>query len=407
MIIKKSELIENIKCNLISIIILMNSFQLILSWDFNIRINMWIEYGLIFLILIISKFRIKNIKNIIIMIVSLFIFAVNILLVNSKMLNEYIKEFFLMSLPLIIIFLIDIDLKKFTKIFYIYNIINAILYLLFLLLNGGNRVEDYMTYGYYSIFSISYIIVYSYYHKHLKTLICAFITIPIILINGNRGIILIIGMLILLILLVNNKINFLKKSIIFILIIILLLNINYIAKFILDFISNNYDIENSYSIRNLYSMLESNGTEQLFGGRYDIYKQSIQEIEKHPLLGMGIASFNEKYGYFPHNIFLDVYSTFGIILGTIYLGYLGVLGYKIYKISKGDMQVQILFIFMIANIMKLMISKTFIHDSVIWLYISLGNLIITKYYNKIKDINEKEREELYEKSKNNDIYTNL
>ena len=48
--IKVNNIIDIIKYNLISIVILMNSLQFILSNDFNIRFNMWIEYGFIIII---------------------------------------------------------------------------------------------------------------------------------------------------------------------------------------------------------------------------------------------------------------------------------------------------------------------------------------------------------------------
>ena len=404
MVIRKNELLENIKYNLISIIILMNPLQLILFWDFNIRINMWIEYGLILIILILVKFKIKSIKNLIVLFVSLFLFFINIILNNSTTLNEYLKEFLLKGVPLIIIFSFDIDMKKFAKIFYFYNILNAVLYLFLLVINGNNRIEDYMTFGYYTIFSISYIVVYAYYHRNIKTVIIALTTIPFILINGNRGIILVIAMLIFLLVFTNKKITLTKKILFFILSVIVLLNINSIAQNLLGLIANNFNVKDSYSIRNLYAMTESNGFEEMFGGRYGIYLQAIKEIKNHPIFGLGIAGFNAKYGYFPHNILLDIYASFGVILGTIYLFLLILLTCKFYKVSKANIEVRIFFIFILANMMKLILSKTFIHDSVIWLYISMGCLIITKYYYK-RDIIKKE--EINESKTNNNIYSNI
>ena len=98
---------------------------------------------------------------------------------------------------------------------------------------------------------------------------------------------------------------------------------------------------------------------------------------------MGIAGFQDKYGYFPHNLIIDVYVTFGLILGTIYLIYIVDLGIKLNNISLRNIEVKILFIFMVSNAIKLMLSKTFIYDPTIWLYISLGNLISTKYLKEV------------------------
>lgn len=401
MLINKRELIENLKYNLISIIILMNAFQLVLNWSFNININMWIEYALIILLLIISKFKIRNLKNILVILICSVIFAINILLNDTEILRFYLNQFLIFALPLLIIFMIDIDLKSFTKIFFYYNVINILLYLLYVLVYSNGSIKDYMSFGYFAMFSLSYIIVYAYYNKYFKTMICALVTVPIIIINGNRGTILIVGTLIFLIMLMSNKTNKIKKIAIFVLLMIIISNINNIAKFSLDFVTQVFKIEDTYSIRNLYNMLDSRSTESLLGGRYYIYENTVKEIGDHPILGMGVAAFQNKYGYFPHNLFLDVYSTFGIILGTLYFIYLVIMSIKLYKLSVVDMQVRILFIFMFANLMKLILSKTFIYDSAIWLYIALGNLILVKYKKRMHNQSNKMQILVEDKRENN------
>lgn len=392
--IKVNNIIDVIKYNLISIVILMNSLQFILSKDFNIHFNMWIEYGFIIIIFGISKFKIKSRKNLIVLLISILGFLISKLLVNSETLNYYINQFELYALPIIIIGLLDIDFKKFIKVFFVYNIIMVILYIVMLILNKGQDVEDYMTFGYYAIFSAIYVIIYSYYNKYKVSLILSCISIPFIIINGNRGtIIIFVTALILMFLTQKNT----AKGLIFsIFMIFIISNINNIAKTTLDFITDNFEIGNSYSIRNFYDMLNSNDSEDFLGGRYTIYEEAVTEIEQNLLTGMGIAKFQDKYGYFPHNIFLDIYVTFGIVLGTIYLCYLFRIGIKLYKYSKENLYVQILFMFLVANIMKLFLSKTFIYDPTMWLYIIMGNNIIEKMH----------MEEMKNETTNN-IYTNI
>ena len=395
MLVKTKEIIEYTKCNIISIIILINSFQLVLAWSFKINFNAWIEYGLVFLVLALSKFKIKNIKNLIVISICALIFLLSKIFVNTNTLDYYINQFQLFALPLLIIFLVDIDIKKFLKVFFIYNIVNISLYLLLLFFFSNGIIEDYMTFGYNSIFSVSYIILYAFYNKHYKTMICAFAIIPLIIINGNRGTILVVAMMILLMLLISTKMHIAKKILIFALIMIIVFNINIIAKSLLDFAVDFFDVDMTYSIRNLYSMLDSHNIDDLFGARYDIYVNAINEIKSHPLFGIGVASFHEKYEFFPHNIFLDIYSTFGIIFGTIYLIYIINIGIKLYKISKEKVEVRIIFIFLIANLMKLILSKTFIYDPVMWIYIALGNLVCTKYKELL---NKKPKEYLISKN---------
>lgn len=386
------ELLDKINCNIISIIILMNAFQIILSWDFGIVFNMWIEYIIIVLLFIINRFKVVNIRNIFTVAVAGLTFSFNILFNDNETLRFYINEFLLFALPLLLAFMINIDLKYFCKTFYIYNIIVSVLYLLLLIINPDKLIEDYMTFGFYAIFSIIYVLIYSYFNKKTKTMILSIITLPIIFINGNRGTIIIAILAIVLIILMAVK-DIRKKIFLIFIIIILGLNIENIAKVTLNFITNELGIR-TYSINALSLMLDSDNTEGAIGGRYSIYQEAIDEIKQHPLLGIGLSTFQDKYGYFPHNIFLDAYSTFGIILGTIYFIYLFSMGAKLYRISKEHQEVKILFIFMVANVMKLMLSKTFIYDPTIWLFIALGNFIVEKHGGKIIE-------------KNNNIHTNI
>lgn len=391
--IKNSKnLIENISCNLVSIIILLNAFQMVFSWNFNIKFSMRIEFAVIIILFMINKFKIVNIKNILITAIMAMFFAINTIINDSSTLKLYINEFMLHALPIMLIFLIKIDLKRFTKIFFKYNIINIILYLSVIVINANVLVKDYMTFGFHAIFSLSYVIIYSYYNRYWKILASSILVLPFILLNGNRGTILISTVAIILMVLINKK-NIKNKLFLVLFIIIFSININTIIKFALDFAIENMGMEMSYSIRNLYQMLESQNLESIIGGRYNIYEQAIQEFQQSPILGIGIATFQDKYNYFPHNIIIDVYLTFGIITGTVYFIYIIVIGSNLYKISKNNIQVRILFIFMLANISKLMLSKTFIYDPTIWLYISMGNYIIKMY-----------RRDTYE---DNSIYTNV
>lgn len=388
-------IIEILKYNFISIVILMNSLQFILSNDFKIKFNMWAEYIFIGAIFILFSFKLQNKRNIIILLISALFFCINKLFVNSETLDYYINQFELYALPIILFGLFKLDLKKFIKIFYWYSIVNLALYTLFLVINMGQKVEDYMTFGYYAIFSATYVMIYSYYKKNMFGLIFACATVPLIIINGNRGTIIVFGVAIIAIVFMGK--NVVKRLFFSILIIAVLANINVLALQTLNFVTSNFNIGDSYSVRNLYNMLGSNDSEDFLGGRYEIYEEVRREIEKNLLTGMGIAKFQDLYGYFPHNIFLDAYVTFGIIGGTVYLIYLLNIGIKFYRASKENIEIQILFIFLVANTMKLLLSKTFIYDPTIWLYIVIGNQVVTNY----KILKETKNE------KNNSIYANI
>lgn len=382
----KKSIIEKINCHIISLMILMNSIQIIISWDFGLTFNIWFEYVLVIILFIINKFKMVNTKNIIIIGTTCLLFAINFICNDNQTLRFYIKEFLLFALPLLLIFLVKVDLKTFAKTFFGYNVVNLILYLLLIKINPTKLTTEYMTFGFYAMSSLTYVMLYAYYHKYIKTFIVSLLALPIIVINGNRGTIMIFGVALICMLLMNGK-SIKKKILIVSLLILIVININTIGRSILDFLTEDLGIK-SYSINNIYRMFESEDTEDALGARYDIYQYAIEETKTHLITGIGIAKFQDKYGYFPHNIFFDVYVTFGVIFGTAYLIYLGYLGIQLYKIAKTSIGVKILFIFMVANVTKLLLSKTFIYEPTIWLYISLGNYIL---YNNIKNKEEEDK----------------
>lgn len=383
----KKNIIEKINCHIIALMILMNAIQIIVAWDFGIIFNMWLEYILIIILFLINKFKMVNTKNIIIIGITCLLLAINFICNDTRTLRFYINEFLLFALPLLLIFLMKVELKTFAKTFFGYNVVNLILYLLLIKINPSKLTTEYMTFGFYAISSLVYVMIYAYYYKYTKTFIVSLLALPIVVINGNRGTIIIFGVALICMLLMNGK--SIKRKVLIVAVLILIgININTIGIRILDFITGDLGIK-SYSIDNMYRLFESEDTENTLGGRYNIYKEAAMEINSHPITGIGIAKFQDKYGYFPHNIFLDVYVTFGVIFGTAYLIYLGYLGVKLYKLAKNSTEVKILFIFMVANATKLLLSKTFIYEPTIWLYISLGNYML------YKNMENKEKEEKY------------
>ncbi len=370
----KKSIIEKINCHIISLMILMNSIQIIIAWDFGLTFNMWLEYVLIIILFIINKFKMVNTKNIIIIGTTCLLFAINFICNDNQTLRFYIKEFLLFALPLLLIFLVKVDLKTFAKTFFGYNVVNLILYLLLIKINPSKLTTEYMTFGFYAMSSLTYVMLYAYYHKYIKTFIVSLLVLLIIVINGNRGTIMIFGVALICMLLMNGK-NIRKKILMVSLLILIGININTIGRSILVFLTEDLGIK-SYSINNLYRMFESEDTEDALGARYDIYQYAIEEIKTHPITGIGIAKFQDKYGYFPHNIFLDIYVTFGFVLGNAYIIYLVWLGIKLYKIARISTEIKIFFIFMVANVSKLLLSRTFIYEPTIWLFISLGNYIL-------------------------------
>lgn len=70
----------------------------------------------------------------------------------------------------------------------------------------------------------------------------------------------------------------------------------------------------SYSLRGVEQFFESSELES-FSARSSIWKNILGEFKLHFLVGMGIGGFQEIYGSYAHNFFLDIFITHGFILG--------------------------------------------------------------------------------------------
>ena len=113
--------------------------------------------------------------------------------------------------------------------------------------------------------------------------------------------------------------------------------------------------------------------EDITNGRDVIYKKALQGIKEAPILGRGIASFNETYGTYPHNFILQMLYEGGIVLLLIfsvpilYAGYVMIFGKNISR------QNEFLLVFLFCNaIIRLLISFEYWRELYFWMLITLS-----------------------------------
>ncbi len=158
----------------------------------------------------------------------------------------------------------------------------------------------------------------------------------------------------------NNIKKMMKYFVISVVIGVLLINIGNI----LNFINNNLNI-NSYAIKALisWSNMSTNG----LTGRDVIWKNAINELLNNPVIGMGIGGFHAKYGYYCHNVILDLYLSLGIIFGSVFII---VFIYKIRETYKNnnnyDKQIFLIYILAIG-ILPLMFNNYFMAWKYFWI----------------------------------------
>lgn len=130
--------------------------------------------------------------------------------------------------------------------------------------------------------------------------------------------------------------------------------------------------------------------EDITNGRDVIYKKALQGIKEAPILGRGIASFNETYGTYPHNFILQMLYEGGIVLLLIfsvpilYAGYVMIFGKNISR------QNEFLLVFLFCNaIIRLLISFEYWRELYFWMLITLS-LTMLASLKKIKKEKEEE-----------------
>lgn len=354
--------------HIVCMIIFMNIIQFgVLAFGINFNM-LYVEYFLLSILVIIKKVKIKSKPNLLLLYVTILVFIISLIFHNNSVVNKYIIEYIIYALPLVIIFMFKYNYKRLSEFFYKYAIICSIIYLINIFIKS-ELLNDYMTIGYAGMFSVAYIVSYSIVKKKYVNFLIFLVIGIIIFVHGSRGSILILLSCIIMYLLFNIN-DYKKRIMLFVFSFLIIFNMNNIIDTCVDTLTSTFG-NNLYSINQIVNMLEKSTANEMLDTRYYIYQNGIYEIKENTIFGLGIGGFEDKYGYFVHNIFLDVFTTFGMFLGTAYFIFLVIITQKVYRIAKNNRDILIFFIFCISISLKLLFSKVYIYDSYIWLMITL------------------------------------
>ena len=335
-----------------SVVWLITFFSLFLSITINRRIS---KYYLYILFTILSL-----------------LFA-NILLVDYKVLviNEFIEIIKFAIIPLYLA-TNRINYQYFIKYWCWFCKLNFWI-LLFLLPDVISNDINYMVYGVSLAYSFTgFIYEYIFESKNkICSLTYSIASLILIFIFGNRSSLL-ICIIIYVILKIYNKKNIIKTS-------IFLLFISTIGIYIygnlkkvlilLQYILSKFSIY-SYSITK-YIMALDKGLIESSSGREVKFIAAVDIIKSNPIKPHGIGYFTHVTGMiYPHNIFLDLWITFGII-GTILAVIYGiVLILRIKYISNKRFKALLVSI-IVLEFIWLNFSGTFVEESLFWVIIGI------------------------------------
>lgn len=166
----------------------------------------------------------------------------------------------------------------------------------------------------------------------------------------------------------QNKLK-IKTWIIFLLLILVLsivvINFNLLIEEL-----NKILINNGIQSRTTYLLLSDDV--DFSTGRSDIFSITIKNISAKPILGHGIGGDRLFLnGTYPHNIFLEIVSQFGIILGFIFCIILIFYWIKSMFFNKNKVEQDLVIIFAGIGLFSLFFSGTYLTSSNFWLFMSI------------------------------------
>lgn len=378
---------NSINAILFILFLFISSLTLPLKVLMNNGLSVWIATLIIIFLSLYNNKAIIDIRVLFIIIISLLFFCINLILVEYKgivfnLMFEFIKYGLI---PLYLASQVKINVSLY-KYWYIAGCISTVFWLIFL-----NEVIDrnvsYMGFGIQMTYC--FIIFTFYFYKNNKyrvlNLILMVLTFSLILILGNR-----VSVLTCIFIIAYFELRKIEKkhilysitkiSILITLILILFKNFQNIIYWIRD-ILYFYNIK-SYLINKIIYMF-NNGLFESSSGRDIIYKYSIDIIKEKSFLPTGVGYFEYATGYvYPHNVFLDLIITFGIISMPIIFQFIVFVKRNIRKLDKKNRI--IIFTLLIFAFSRLFFSATFWTEPILWMIIGL--LFIKKdkiYGNKI------------------------
>ena len=169
--------------------------------------------------------------------------------------------------------------------------------------------------GYALTFQLLIILDHFFEKRKWYDLVAVILDFVVIIIFGSRGPVLCIATLILL-KVISSKTDF--KHRLFMIIATAVLAVTIIL-FYDNIINSLLSIATSrgYSSRNLRLLLSENIT--FDSGRSSLLAEYFEKISKKPLFGYGIIGGWNGPGYYPHNIIVEMYLSFGYIIGSLIL----------------------------------------------------------------------------------------
>jgi len=251
-------------------------------------------------------------------------------------------------------------------------------------LNGYAVFSDYMGYGYKLALPAFLGIFIGFHYLRIKWMIVfEVIAFLFLMMFANRSALLTAVTFICLYILISHSFSWtrvVKRAALFIaLFIVAYLNIDDLMNVLFQYTSEaNF---RNYAIQKLnYFLTSGSADEAFFSGRIQIWKQAIDMFLDQPVIGHGAGKFQDVYGYYPHNMILDVLVTSGLC-GLIVVVWFLFRSVNVLLRSAGELRIFSLLLLALW-FPKLLFSMMFVNDTAFWAFFVLFLFPFVKYHAK-------------------------
>jgi len=244
-------------------------------------------------------------------------------------------------------------------------------------------VQDYMDFGYNFLLPMNLIFIASYRNsKNILKLLLLLSSLFLVIIYANKGAVL---TSIAFLLFINFsdlfKIKKLNKYIYFFLFFLMLVILAIYSNSIIEILIKFAESRNiySYTLLTIKHFIDNNNFITLLSGRNIIWELVLNLIENRPLLGYGYGYLQTNYGFYAHNLLLDLMLSYGLFITTIVLYLLIRSIFRIAKIQDENKRLFML-VALFLWIIPLQFSSEFIFNMGFWITLLFPYALLNKLY---------------------------
>ncbi len=242
---------------------------------------------------------------------------------------------------------------------------------------NGNSEQNYMSFSYNCIVFVVGAWWVGIRRKNILMFVLGGLSTIMIVIGGCRGAVVCIAAYVVMEFVLNKKIHIAAKIAFVLAVIALYLNLENLVLG-LDRILRNFD----YNSRTVKMFLE--GTLESDSGRSRIFDSAMEIIKNSPVIGRGMAGasrflFLELYEVEPyliqhiysHNLFLEMWMEYGVILGTFFIGWIFTNIITACLKNRHSGKDCMLYFLVAITLPKLMVTSTYISETPFFVLLAL------------------------------------